>query len=219
MGPNGAGKTTLSNVLTGRDGYDVTGTVTFDGIDLLGAHTRGSSRRRASSSPSSIPSRSPASATCTSCAPPSTRYAATAACRSSAPSSSSASPRSTWHELGDGPGVPRPARSTPASPAARRSATRSCRCRCSNHDLAILDETDSGLDIDALRVVAQGIERLRSPDRSMLIITHHPRLLDDVRPDRVHVLSGGRIVRSGGHELAHELEADGYGSTQITVPA
>jgi Fe-S cluster assembly ATP-binding protein len=85
--------------------------------------------------------------------------------------------------------------------------------------LAILDEPDSGLDIDALRIVAQGINRLRSPDRSMLIITHHPRLLDDVHPDRVHVLGGGRIVRSGGPELAHELEADGYGPTPITVPA
>ena len=85
--------------------------------------------------------------------------------------------------------------------------------------LAILDETDSGLDIDALRVVARGIERLRSPDRSMLIITHHPRLLDDVRPDYVHVLSGGRIVRSGDHRLAAELEADGYGATLNGVPA
>jgi Fe-S cluster assembly ATP-binding protein len=85
--------------------------------------------------------------------------------------------------------------------------------------LAILDETDSGLDIDALRIVAQGIERLRSPDRSMLIITHHPRLLDDVRPDYVHVLSGGRIVRSGDHHLAAELEANGYTSTLAAVPA
>ena len=83
--------------------------------------------------------------------------------------------------------------------------------------LAILDETDSGLDIDALRIVAQGIERLRSPHRSMLIITHHTPLLDDVQPDRVHVLHGGRIVRSGGPELAHELEADGYGTLPIGV--
>jgi Fe-S cluster assembly ATP-binding protein len=85
--------------------------------------------------------------------------------------------------------------------------------------LAILDETDSGLDIDALRVVARGIERLRSPERSMLIITHHPRLLDDVRPDQVHVLSNGRIVRSGDCTLAAELEAEGYTATLATVPA
>jgi Fe-S cluster assembly ATP-binding protein len=77
--------------------------------------------------------------------------------------------------------------------------------------LAILDETDSGLDIDALRLVAEGIERLRSPERAMLVITHYPRLLELVRPDRVHVLQGGRIVRSGDHTLAHELEAEGYG--------
>ena len=78
-------------------------------------------------------------------------------------------------------------------------------------DFAILDETDSGLDIDALRAVADGIERLRSPDRSMLVITHYPRLLEHVRPDVVHVLRDGRIIRSGGAELARELEQDGYG--------
>jgi Fe-S cluster assembly ATP-binding protein len=83
--------------------------------------------------------------------------------------------------------------------------------------LAILDETDSGLDIDALRVVASGIEHLRRPDRSMLVITHHPRLLDAVRPDRVHVLSGGRITRSGDHQLAHELEVHGYRGSPAAV--
>jgi Fe-S cluster assembly ATP-binding protein len=74
----------------------------------------------------------------------------------------------------------------------------------------ILDETDSGLDIDALRIVSEGVNALRSPDRSLLVITHYQRLLDYIRPDRVHVLAGGRIVASGGHELAHELERDGY---------
>ncbi|GAB4575334.1 MAG: Fe-S cluster assembly ATPase SufC [Rhodothalassiaceae bacterium] len=76
--------------------------------------------------------------------------------------------------------------------------------------LAILDETDSGLDIDALRIVADGINRLRGPDRAILLITHYQRLLDYVKPDRVHVLADGRIVRSGGPELAHELEEKGY---------
>jgi Fe-S cluster assembly ATP-binding protein len=85
--------------------------------------------------------------------------------------------------------------------------------------LAILDETDSGLDIDALRAVADGIERLRGPDRSFVIITHHRRLLDDIRPDRVHVLSGGRMVRSGDHALAIELEAEGYGPTLAAASA
>jgi Fe-S cluster assembly ATP-binding protein len=77
--------------------------------------------------------------------------------------------------------------------------------------LAILDETDSGLDIDALQVVAKGINSLRSPKRAMILVTHYQRLLDYVVPDYVHVLSQGRIVKSGGKELARELEARGYG--------
>jgi Fe-S cluster assembly ATP-binding protein len=77
--------------------------------------------------------------------------------------------------------------------------------------LAILDETDSGLDIDALKVVADGVNRLRSPDRALIVITHYQRLLDYIVPDFVHVLAGGRIVRSGGRELALELEERGYG--------
>lgn len=77
--------------------------------------------------------------------------------------------------------------------------------------LAILDETDSGLDIDALKVVADGVNRLRSPDRALIVITHYQRLLDYIVPDYVHVLSAGRIVRSGGRDLALELEERGYG--------
>jgi Fe-S cluster assembly ATP-binding protein len=76
--------------------------------------------------------------------------------------------------------------------------------------VAILDETDSGLDIDALKVVSTGINTLRSPERAILLVTHYQRLLDHVVPDAVHVLAGGRIVRSGGPELARELEARGY---------
>lgn len=75
---------------------------------------------------------------------------------------------------------------------------------------AILDETDSGLDIDAVRIVAEGVNALRSPERGFLIITHYPRLLDHIVPDTVHVMAGGRIVRSGGKELAAELEKSGY---------
>jgi Fe-S cluster assembly ATP-binding protein len=77
--------------------------------------------------------------------------------------------------------------------------------------LCVLDETDSGLDIDALRVVAEGVNALRSPERSMLVITHYQRLLDYIVPDQVHVLSEGRIVRSGDRKLALELEEKGYG--------
>jgi Fe-S cluster assembly ATP-binding protein len=77
--------------------------------------------------------------------------------------------------------------------------------------LVILDETDSGLDIDALKTVADGVNRLRSNERAFIVVTHYQRLLNYIRPDHVHVLSGGRIVRSGGPELALELEARGYG--------
>jgi Fe-S cluster assembly ATP-binding protein len=84
--------------------------------------------------------------------------------------------------------------------------------------LAILDETDSGLDIDALRIVADGVNALRAPDRSMLVITHYQRLLDHIRPDRVHVLAAGRIVASGGPELALQLEREGYDKYALLRP-
>ncbi len=80
--------------------------------------------------------------------------------------------------------------------------------------LAVLDETDSGLDIDALKIVADGVNRLRSPERSMIVITHYQRLLDFIVPDVVHVLAKGRVVKSGGKELALELEANGYAQFQ-----
>jgi Fe-S cluster assembly ATP-binding protein len=80
--------------------------------------------------------------------------------------------------------------------------------------LAILDETDSGLDIDALKIVANGVNTLKSPDRAIVMVTHYQRLLNYIVPDRVHVLSGGRIIKSGGRELALELEAHGYGGIE-----
>jgi Fe-S cluster assembly ATP-binding protein len=76
--------------------------------------------------------------------------------------------------------------------------------------LSILDEIDSGLDIDALRVVARGVEALRSPDRATVLVTHYQRLLEYIVPDKIHVMAGGRIVRTGGRELALELEKKGY---------
>jgi Fe-S cluster assembly ATP-binding protein len=84
--------------------------------------------------------------------------------------------------------------------------------------LAILDETDSGLDIDALRIVAGGVNALRAPDRGMLVITHYQRLLDYIVPDQVHVMAGGRIVMSGGKELALELEKKGYAWVEKLAP-
>ncbi len=85
--------------------------------------------------------------------------------------------------------------------------------------LAVLDETDSGLAIDALRIVADGVNSLRSPERSMIVITHYQRLLDYIVPDFIHVLSGGRIVHSGGKELAQELEKKGYGWLEVEPAA
>ncbi len=83
--------------------------------------------------------------------------------------------------------------------------------------LCVLDETDSGLDIDALKVVSEGVNRLRAPNRAFVVITHYQRLLDHIVPDVVHVLSRGRIARTGGKELAHELEAQGYAQYQEAV--
>lgn len=85
--------------------------------------------------------------------------------------------------------------------------------------LAILDETDSGLDIDALKIVANGVNALRSPERSMIVVTHYQRLLDYIEPDYVHVLAGGRIVRSGDKTLAKELEQKGYGWIEKEIAA
>ena len=83
--------------------------------------------------------------------------------------------------------------------------------------LAVLDETDSGLDVDALRTIAAGVQALRNPQRSMLVITHHQRLLDHLVPDFTHILVKGRIVRSGDAELAKEVEARGYGWVEAGV--
>jgi Fe-S cluster assembly ATP-binding protein len=85
--------------------------------------------------------------------------------------------------------------------------------------LAVLDETDSGLDVDALKVVAHGVNSLRSPDRSILLVTHYERLLELIVPDRVHVLAGGRIVKSGGKDLARELDERGYDWVQAEARA
>ena len=85
--------------------------------------------------------------------------------------------------------------------------------------LAILDETDSGLDVDALRIVADGVNNLRSPERSLILVTHYERLLELVVPDFVHVLAGGRIVKSGDRDLARYLDEHGYDWVQTEVPA
>ena len=217
MGPNGAGKSTLSNVLAGRDGYEVRGTVTLDGVDLLGLEPE----ERAAAGlflafqyPVELPGVGNAYFL---------RTSLNALRRAHDTPEVSAS---------DFLGVAR-------EHLARLEMDPSFLSRSVNEGfsggekkrneilqmslirprLAILDETDSGLDIDALRIVARGVDSLRAPDRSMVVITHYPRLLELLRPDRVHVLAGGRIVRSGDHTLAHELEALGYAPMPAGRPA
>ncbi|MFV0317385.1 MAG: Fe-S cluster assembly ATPase SufC [Microthrixaceae bacterium] len=208
MGPNGSGKSTLSNVLTGRDGYDVGGEVLFDGADLLSMEPE----ERAAAGlflafqyPVEIPGVGNMYFL---------RTAVNAVREGRGEPELSASEflgeaRNAMAELEMDPAFL--SRSVNAGfSGGEKKRNEILQMSLLQPRLAILDETDSGLDIDALRVVAQGIQALRSPQRSMLVITHYPRLLEYVEPDRVHVLQGGRIVREGGPELAHELEERGY---------
>ena len=220
MGPNGAGKSTLAQVLAGRDGYDVTGEVTFDGRGPAGAHPRSSAPPRACSSRSSTPSRSPASGTCTSCAPRSTRSGASAAC----PSIDAVRlPRPGQGAHGPprhGPDAAQPlgqrrvlrrreeAQRDPADVDARTASSRS-----STRPTPVSTSTRSVSSPKAS-------QRLRRPDRAMLIITHYPRLLEYVVPDHVHVLSDGRIIRSGDqHPRARARGAGLRPATPRPVPA
>jgi len=217
MGPNGAGKTTLANVLAGRDGYVVTGAATLDGVDLL---TLAPEERAAAGlflafqHPIEIPGvgnmyflRTAVNVVRTARGLPELSAMEFLSVAKQEMARLDMDPAFLSRSVNAG------------FSGGEKKRNEMLQMTLLEPRLAILDETDSGLDIDALRVVAQGIERLRSPRRSMLIITHHPRLLDDVRPDAVHVLSGGRIVRSGDHRLARELEAEGYGPTRRPVPA
>jgi len=216
MGPNGAGKSTLANVLAGREGYELSGTVTFDGLDLLAL----TPEERAVAGiflafqyPVEIPGvgnmyflRTAVNAVRTRVGLPeipAVDFLAFA--------------REHMARLDMDPAFL--SRSVNAGfSGGEKKRNEILQMSLLEPRLAILDETDSGLDIDALRIVAQGVQSLRSPERAMLVITHYPRLLDYVEPDRVHVLSEGRIVRSGDHSLARELEIEGYGPHVAAVP-
>jgi Fe-S cluster assembly ATP-binding protein len=211
MGPNGAGKSTLSNVLTGREGYEVTGTVTFDGEDLLALAPEERAVKGlflAFQHPVEIPGvgnmyflRTAVNNARRERGEPELDAMSFLASAKVHMASLDMDPAFLSRSVNDG------------FSGGEKKRNEVLQMLMLEPRFAILDETDSGLDIDSLRVVAEGIERLRSPERSMLIITHYPRLLEHVRPDRVHVLSEGRIVRSGGFELANELEAEGYASS------
>ncbi len=210
MGPNGSGKSTLAYVLAGRPGYEVTeGSATFDGRDLLVAEPH----ERAAAGlflgfqyPVEIPGVSYLQFV---------REALNTQRRSRGEAELTGGEfiklaREQASLLGmDSDMLKRPVNVGFSGGEKKRAEM--VQMGIMNPRFAVLDETDSGLDIDALRAVGAGINRImRAPDKGVLLITHYQRLLDYVKPDRVHVLSAGRIVRSGGPELAHELEREGY---------
>jgi Fe-S cluster assembly ATP-binding protein len=210
MGPNGAGKSTLGYVLGGRPGYEVTeGAISYDGRDLLEM----SADERAAAGlflgfqyPVEIPGVSNVQFL---------RTALNAQRRARGEAEMSAGDflrlaRAQGDALGVSMDMMKRAVNVGFS-GGEKKRNEMVQMGIVDPRLAILDETDSGLDIDALRVVADGINRImRRPDKAVILITHYQRLLDLVEPDHVHVLADGRIVRSGGPELAHQLEREGY---------
>ncbi len=212
MGPNGAGKSTLAYTLGGRPGYEVTGgSVDFDGQDLLemAPHERAAAGLFLGFQyPVEIPGVSNVQFL---------REALNSQRRNRGETPLSggeflklARAQADALELNMDM-LKRPVNVGFSGGEKKRNEM--VQMGIIDPKLAILDETDSGLDIDALRIVGEGINRImRKPDRAVLLITHYQRLLDYVQPDFVHVLSAGRIVRSGGKELAHELEREGYGA-------
>jgi Fe-S cluster assembly ATP-binding protein len=210
MGPNGAGKSTLAYVLGGRPGYELTeGSVTFDGRDLFAMepHERAAAGMFLGFQyPVEIPGVSYLQFL---------RESLNSQRRSRGEAELSGAEfirlaKDKAKLLGmDAEMLKRPVNVGFSGGEKKRAEM--VQMGIMDPRLAILDETDSGLDIDALKAVGAGINSImRAPDKSVLLITHYQRLLDYVTPDRVHVLSRGRIVRSGGPELAHELEREGY---------
>jgi len=209
MGPNGSGKSTLAHSLAGRDGYEIGGTATLDGADLLDMEPEA----RAAAGlfigfqyPVEIPGVN-------------NMYFLRTALNSVRRARGET-------EIGARDFLAVAQEAMDLVEMKQDFLNRSVNSGFSGGEkkrneifqmamleprLAVLDETDSGLDIDALKVVAGGVNALRSPDRSVILVTHYQRLLDYIVPDRVHVLAEGRIVRSGDKGLALELEAQGYG--------
>ncbi len=209
MGPNGSGKSTLSHVLAGRDGYEITaGSVAYNGEDLLEL----APNERAAAGvflAFQYPIEIPGVATM--------MFLKTAlnAQRKARGEEEMSTPnfmklvKEKTAELK----VPQEMLKRPLNvgfSGGEKKRAEILQMAILEPKLCILDETDSGLDIDALRIVSDGVNALRSPERAMVVITHYQRLLDYIVPDHVHVLSQGRIVRSGGKDLALELEKSGY---------
>ncbi|MDT8329675.1 Fe-S cluster assembly ATPase SufC [Roseomonas gilardii] len=209
MGPNGSGKSTLSYVLSGREGYEVTGgTASFDGQDILEMEPE----ERAAAGlflafqyPVELPGVGNANFL---------RTALNALRRSRGESELDAMQflklaRERMKKLSMPEDMLKRGVNVGFS-GGEKKRNEVLQMALLQPKLAILDETDSGLDIDALKIVAEGVNAQRGPDFSALVITHYQRLLDYIVPDRVHVLAQGRIIASGGPELAHRLEAEGY---------
>jgi len=209
MGPNGAGKSTLSYVLSGREGYEVTGgKVIYNGRDMLAL----APEERAAAGiflafqyPVELPGvgnanfiRTALNAVRRARGEPELDAVAFLKLARAAIKSLSMQDDMLKRNVNVG------------FSGGEKKRNEVLQMALLQPGLAILDETDSGLDIDALKIVADGVNALRSPKFSALVITHYQRLLDHIVPDHVHVLAGGRIVRSGGPELALELEAHGY---------
>ncbi|HJO74592.1 MAG TPA: Fe-S cluster assembly ATPase SufC [Rhodospirillales bacterium] len=209
MGPNGSGKSTLSHVIAGRDGYEITGgRIIFQGEDLTGLEPEERAAKGiflAFQYPVEIPG--VANTTFL-------KEALNAIRRYKGEDELDAMQfvkmmRAKTKELGISDDMLKRAVNVGFS-GGEKKRNEILQMAVLNPTLAILDETDSGLDIDALKVVAEGVNKLRSPERSMLVITHYQRLLDYIVPDKVHVLAHGKIQRTGGKELALELEENGY---------
>ena len=209
MGPNGSGKSTLSYVLAGREGYEVTaGTVIYRGHDLLAMETEERAAQGvflAMQYPVEIPGIS--NITFLKTALNAVRRARGDVELDALDFLKLAREKGRMLDMDDAL-LQRPVNVGFSGGEKKRNEI--FQMAMLDPSLAILDETDSGLDIDALKVVSDGVNALRGPDRSIVLITHYQRLLSYIVPDHVHVLSGGRIVASGSKELAIELEEKGY---------
>jgi Fe-S cluster assembly ATP-binding protein len=207
MGPNGSGKSTLSKVLAGHDDYEVTGgSVMMDGADLLELEIDERSRAGlflAFQYPAEVPGVTMANFI-------------RAARQARMPEGEELEAVSYYKDLYakmDQLGIDRKFTGRAVNEGfsgGEKKRNEVLQMMMLDPVYCIMDETDSGLDIDALKVVADGVNSMRSPGRGFLVITHYQRLLDYIEPDHVHVLADGQIVRSGGKELALELEARGY---------
>ena len=209
MGPNGSGKSTLSHVIAGRDGYEITGgRIIYQGEDLTGLAPEIRAAKGiflAFQYPVEIPG--VANTTFL-------KEALNSICRYHGKDELDAMQfvkvmREKTKELGIPEDMLKRAVNVGFS-GGEKKRNEILQMAILNPTLAILDETDSGLDIDAMKIVAEGVNKLRAPERSILLITHYQRLLDYIIPDKVHVLAHGRIQRSGDKELALELEEKGY---------